>query len=121
MNINLQNIEELIFYNQKVRKLLPDFKNQFGQWDLSRYSPSLRSLGKKSLLDVLNNMEYEHLKVLESYFKEPITLMKLDYQIVRNNEFDLEDAETQLNELDEWIGEIAIYRDADHLYISNWR
>lgn len=121
MNINLQNIEEVIFFNRQVRKLLPDFKNEFGQWDLSKYSPELRSLGKRTLLNVLNQLNDEHLKTLGVYFKEPVTLMKLDHHIVRHSKFKLDDAEKQLNNLDGWIGDLVIYRDKDHLYISNWR
>lgn len=123
MNINLQNIEELILFNHQVRKLLPDFKNQFGQWELSRYSPGLRSLGKKALLDILNGFTDEHIRVLESYFKKRITILKLDQKIVKHNCFDLADAENLLNDLGEsdWVGQIVIYRDADQLYITNWR
>lgn len=121
MNINLQNIESVIFFDRQIRKLLPDFRNEFGQWDLAQHSSTLRSLGKRTVLNVLNSLNDEHVEILESYFKEPVTLMKLDHHIVRHSVFALEDSQSELNQLDGWVGEFAICRDADHLYVSNWR
>ena len=118
MNINLSNVEEIVFYDKSLQRKLPEFKHLFDQWMLAIKAPTLRSLGKRSILDFLNNLENEHIAIIEKYLGSEITIDKLDYHIVKNYNFQLED--TDLNGLPTYA-DFAIFRNEDQLYISFWR
>ena len=120
MEINLNNIEELIFYDKKLYKLLPEFKHFFDQWILAKRHPELRQLGRRSVIDLLNSLENEHIAILDNYFNAKVTLDKLDYHLVQNYDFNLNEAEEKLSEL-KGFSNFSSYRNGDRLYISFWR
>jgi hypothetical protein len=95
--INLQNVEELIFFNKETYELFPDSKVYFDQWMLAQRIPSLRSLGKRSVIDFLNSVTDEGIERLESYFEDSVTLELIDYHIVKTHSFNVEDMEKELN------------------------
>ena len=95
--INLQNVEELIFFNKETYELFPDSKVYFDQWMLAQRIPSLRSLGKRSVIDFLNSVTDEGIERLESYFEDSVTLELIDYHIVKTHSFNVENIEKELN------------------------
>ena len=95
--INLQNVEELIFFDKETYELFPDSKVYFDQWMLAQRIPSLRSLGKRSVIDFLNSVTDEGIERLESYFEDSVTLELIDYHIVKTHSFNVEDVEEKLN------------------------
>jgi hypothetical protein len=119
--LNIQNIEDLIFNNHKIRNLLPDLRHIIDQWTLSKYG-MLRSLKLRSLADMLNSLTPEHIKLLEKHFCDTIAIDKIDYNIVKNIIISLEPNEIE-KVLPSFNGfdNIAISRDAKQLYISFWR
>tara|TARA_Y100000034_G_C6903595_1_gene418670 strand:+ start:1114 stop:1479 length:366 start_codon:yes stop_codon:yes gene_type:complete len=118
--LNLQNVEELIFHDKEVRKLLPQYRGNFDQWTLGYTVPALRQLGKRALADFLMSLAPEDVEVLENHFGDLIEVDKLDYHIVQNFDATLEEAECCLAERG-GIGNVSVYRDNDRLYISSWR
>jgi len=114
--LNLQNIENLIFYNDKMQSLLPEYKHLFDSWKLSTKHPFLRNLGKRSIVDFMNSLTESNIAILSKYFGDTIKIEDIDYHIVKHtaqsiNELHLED--TFLN--------VVLYRNKDQLYISSWR
>ena len=120
MNLNLTNIEELVFQNQRVQRLFPNHQNLFNQWKLAKMSPALRALGKRAVLDFLNTLTSNDIKILETHFGDEITLTKVNYNLVSNHSCLLDDAEGVLSEVQGFVS-FAAYRDKDHLYLSCWR
>ena len=120
MHINLQNVEQLIFSDNNLRRLLPEFQALFDSWKVAQMAPALRNLGKRSILDFLQGLQDSHIEILEGYFKEVVTVEKLDYHIVRNISSDIDDAELVLDEFSGFV-DVAAYRDENQLYISMWR
>jgi len=118
--LNLQNVEELIFHDKEVCKLLPQYQGNFSQWSLGYRVPALRQLGKRALADFLISLAPKDVEVLENHFGDLIEVDKLDYHIVQNFDTTLEEAECCLSEKGE-IGNISIYRNDNYLYISMWR
>ena len=118
MNINLSNVEEIVFYDKSLQRKLPAFKHLFDQWTLAMQAPTLRSLGKRSILDFLNNLENEHIAIIEKHLGSKITIEQLDYHIVQHYDFSLESAD--LDGLQTY-SDFAIFRNEDQLYISFWR
>lgn len=124
IKINIQNVEEIIFYDEKLWKNLPDLRYLREQWRLSKISPVLRPLGKKSLLEFLNKIKKEHEVIISKYLKTSVTIDKLDYFLVKNLEFDIEDAELELNLLESQnllYSYFGTYLKNNKVYITFWR
>lgn len=120
LTINLQNVEELVFYNKAVQQALPEFHNTFQSWSLGKRLSALKHLCKKAVFDFFDQLTDEHIVKLEKHFGTGITIVKTDPHLVKNAEFELNCAECELNELDlyeNWF----VWRDADKLYVSSWR
>ncbi len=120
LTINLNNVETMVFYDQKLQKLLPEFKNIFGQWRLSKIDPSLKPTGQRAMMDFLNSVNEEHIEILSNYFDSDVSINKLDYHIVKNIDFPVSEAESNLiNE--KFFNNTVLYRKGNQLYISLWR
>ncbi len=121
MLIDLNNIEELIFYNQEIQVSLPEFKPYFDSWRLSVQAPYLRNLGKRAMIDFMQEIQPIHISIIESILKIKISFDKLDYHSVKNIQFNIEDDYVnELNNLN-WVGDICIHRTSNQIYISYWR
>ena len=117
--INFSSVEKL-FKDVNIRELLPEFKDLFDKWKLGQFAPSLRPMVQKALLDLLNQLNQQHISKLESYLNDSIKVEKLDYTLVKNYQTSLGDAQERLNSLD-LNGELFLYRNANQLYLATWR
>lgn len=119
MEINLQNIEDQIFFNKKIQALLPEFRHYFEQWQLSKVYPGFGNLGAKSVVDFLNSLETKHLLILEKYFGTPVLLNKIDPHIVRHYQAPVDDAQN----LCEFSGyhDFCLFRNKDQIKMTFWR
>ena len=120
ISINLSNIEELIFYDKGLQSKLPDLKSVFDHWAFAMRTPGLRSLGRRAVLDLLNNLTEDDLTIIGEHLGCKVSVDKLDYHIVKNYKFELEEAATDLNTIQAYHN-CSVFRDKDHLYISCWR
>ena len=120
MELNLKNIEDLIFFDRKVQDLLPEFRHLFAQWTLSNRVPGLKNLSVKTAIEVLNTLEAEHVRRLEEYFGTTILLDKMDVALVKHHEGDLDFFDTELCRF-AGFKEFSVYRDAGKAYITYWR
>ena len=83
--LNLQTVENLIFENKDVQKLLPaHMSNYFEQWRMAKQIPVLRQMGKKAMIDFLAQLDDEHVLLLENYFNDRIFVERLNYRSVEN-------------------------------------
>ena len=120
MNLNLNNIEELVFYDTKIHKLLPEFKHIFDKWRLAQMTSGLRQMGKDAVLELLNSIEDEHKRLLEGYFNTSLTIDKLDHHLVKNVEAPLDAIVEELEGLEEYPN-LCAYRDGEQVYVCVWR
>lgn len=121
--LNFANVEELIFHDRSLQNLLPaEFFSLFEQWRLGIQFPALKQLGKHAILDFLNQLNEDHVEILESYFQEKIILERLNYSVVKNIVVPLEEMEAcrALCEISEF-SYFSTWRDKDSLYITFWR
>lgn len=119
MVINLLNIEELIFFDKKIHFLFPEFQNLFNQWSISYSSLGLQDFRRKSILDLLNSLETQHISKLEEYFKEKIVLDKIDYHFVKNVNFSNLNVENlcQFNDYKNF----CFFRGKEEIKLTFWR
>jgi len=118
MEINFKNIEDQIFFDEKVHKLFPEFRGLFEQWKVSVQFPGLGTLGKRSVLEFLNALNSDHIKILEKYFGTDIIVNKINHEIVKNHEADMENLE--LCEFSAYK-EFSIYRKDGKIKMTFWR
>jgi hypothetical protein len=120
MQINLSNVEELIFYNKKINKLLPEFAHCFDQWKMSKRIPALKNLGSQALIDFLAEVSSEDISKLELFFNEKVTIDKLDNQIITNQTTTCDKLQEILcKQVD--FQDFCISRKGEQVYISFWR
>jgi hypothetical protein len=119
MEINLNNIEDLIFYDKKIHAIFPEFRHLFDQWQLGQMIPSMKTLAQRSVLDLLQSLNQKNITKLEEYFNDAIILEKLDPRITANYNWSLEDS----NELCQFAGylDFCLFRNKDNAFISFWR
>lgn len=123
--INIKNVEEKVFENNEIWKNLYDIKHLKDQWNLSKATPVLRYLGKKSILDFLNGVKQKHIDVLSNFFQEEVTVEKFDYHSIKNFTFSNDqkiDEELNLMEYkNELYSYFSTYKDKDNFYVTFWR
>ena len=93
MEINLKNIENLIFYDKKVQELFPQFRHLFDQWQLGQRIPGMRQLGQRSVLEFLHSLDETNIHKLQEYFSENISVDKIDYKLCDNFNTTISDTE----------------------------
>ncbi len=120
MEINLKNIEEIIFYNSEVWKIIPELSQYYSNWMMSKNVPGLRDLGKRTLLKFLQDINQESVSKLELFFKEPIMLNKINDNVVTNIETRLEDIEKHICSLERYE-DMCITRKEYNVSITTWR
>lgn len=119
MEINLKNIEELIFFDQKIHGLFPEFRHLFDQWQLGQRIPGMKTLGQRSVLELLNSIDQSKIAKLEEYFGDSVLLQKIDSNLVSHYEWNIDEKDN----LCEYSGyrDFCLSRDADKIKISFWR
>jgi hypothetical protein len=117
MEINLKNVEEIIFFDQKMSSILPEFRHFLDQWRLGKTIPALAALGSQSVLDLLNSIGPEQIKKLEEYFETEVIVNKFDKNIVKNHSMKIDDS------LCGYMGfkDFCIYRKDDQVSLTFWR
>lgn len=122
MLIDFSNVQDLIFSDLELQKRLPEFKDLFQQWKLGQIVPSLRPMAQKALLDLLNQLkDDDHINILKEYFKTTIIeIRKLDYNIIKDHSIPICEIDYKIESLN-IEGEMFLYRNADRIYIGEWR
>lgn len=117
MEINLKNVEQIIFFDKKMREILPEFKHFFDQWNLGKMIPALSEMGSKSVLDLLNSLDTNHIQKLENYFGDSVIVNKINYNIVKSHEMLLGDSLCGFVEYKDF----CVHRNKENLSLTFWR
>jgi len=118
INLTFQNIEELIFFDNKVQQLFPEFSFIFNKWILGTRS-GMKSMAKDALFDFINIISNDQLDKISDYWGLPVSLQRIDSSIVKNIIVNKENLQDKLCELDDW--NVSIARKDDQMYLSCWR
>lgn len=119
MKINFKNIENIIFYDTELQKKLPEFRHLFDQWRLSHVIPGMKQSGQRSVLELLNTLSSDSIKILEEHFQEDVIIDKLNYKLVENYESCIENCE-EICQFTEFV-EIAATRNKENVKLTFWR
>jgi hypothetical protein len=119
MEINLKNIEEIIFFDKQVQHLLPEFRHLFDQWVLAYRNSGLKPLAKSSVFELMNNLDDSHIKKLENYFGKSIFINKLNHKTVDHYHCNMDQSE-RLCEFSDYQ-DLCLYRKGNDLNFTFWR
>lgn len=119
MEINLKNIEEIIFFDKKVQAILPEFKSLFDQWVLSHRVSGLKQMAQHSVIELINSLSHEHIKKLSEYFNEDVYVNKLNKKLVDHYDCNIDDT-GRLCEFSEYVG-TTLFRKGNELKFTFWR
>ncbi len=121
--LNLSTAETLIFENKEIQNFLPiHMFSYFEQWRMGKRIPMLRQMAKRALVDFLDQLNDEHISILEEHFSERIFLERLNYRTVENYKIPLSEkqiCEELCNIMT--LPYFSTWRDAEYLYVSFWR
>lgn len=123
ITLNFHNVEELIFYDRALQKRLPaHYFSLFEQWRLSIQMPMLRELGKKAVLDFLEQVGAEEILVLEEALGDKIEVERLNYRTVAHISVPLSDTKscTCIAGFADFR-QATTWRDDEQLHITFWR
>ena len=120
MEINLRNIEEIIFRNPDVWRHMPSMSHYRDEWMVAQRVPGMRGLGKRAVLGFLSKAGAEQIEAMEYHFGEPIVINKIDPSVHGNLECDIADLEGRICEFVDF-GEVCISRNKETVKLSFWR
>jgi hypothetical protein len=119
IEINLNNVEELIFFEKDLAAELPDFRKYYDQWRLARTNPSLKAVGKKAIVEFLLNITENQKSKIEEKFGEKVYIDS-PLTSVRSYKCDIDMLENLLNQTNPY-GYPRLYRKGKEVYITVWR
>jgi hypothetical protein len=99
---------------------LPEFKSLFDSWTLAQHVPAMRQLGKRSILDFIKTVGDDHLEIIADHVGDEIKKEILDYNIVKNLNYSLDDVENSLNS-QELFPHFCITRNKEEVKVCFWR
>jgi len=118
--LSINNIEELVFTDKKVREVLPSYKYLFDSYDLSKVSPALKQLGIRCFNDFLKKVNQNDLELLSKYLKNEIKVEFINTDCVKNIDCNFDEVEFYLpnnyNNID-----LCVYRKGESLNITLWK
>lgn len=120
MKINIINVEELVFYNNKFWKKMPDLIHLRDQWKLSKISPTLREMGRKALNNFLYEIQKKSEDDLLEIFGVEVTIDRIENRIVKNVEFSIDEEFPNIQPEINYTG-FNSYREGNKVFITFWR
>lgn len=121
IEINLQNIEELIFYNIKVQQNFPELYNTFQTWKIGNAVSSVKFLKQKAISEFCEKITDERKTKLENLLGDKIKFNILDPNLVKNYCFNLSILEKELNNVKDKFEDFVVSRIADKISITLWK
>jgi hypothetical protein len=87
---------------------------------LSIRVPGLRDLGKRAILDFLNNIKEESVEKLASFFGEPIFIDKMSDKLTESFSFNIDELEEKICKFDSF-NDFCLTRRGNTVFITTWR
>lgn len=117
--LSLKNIESILFNNKKLTEQFPEFKHYFDQWKLSKQHSFLKNVGMQAVIDLMNNLNDNHLKIIEDFYNMKFKVIKLNNRLVNNFEFEVDSCIDDLSDLPV-IANICLHRNKEKIFITTW-
>lgn len=120
IEINLNNVEELVLKDSRLRSMLPDLQSYFDTWLLGQRVAGLRSLASRTKVDLLHAIQPQHIAIISKYLGSEVTIRPFNSNTVTNCDCSVRDTLQCLDGLAEHA-EIVVYRHGENIHITAWR
>lgn len=120
MQINLGNIEKIIFQNSAVFSCLPELKPFLGQWKMSQTIPGMKDFGKRAVLNLMNALDDNMLSRIGDCIGEELSILRTSDKLVDNISCDIDHIEDSICSYD-WFTDLCVHRDGEKVEITFWR
>lgn len=120
IEINLNNVEELVLKDSRLRSMLPDLQSYFDTWFLGQQVAGLRPLGSRTKVDILHAIQPQHISIISKYLGDEVSVRSFDSNTVVNCECLIDKTLQCLDGLAEYA-EIVVHRHGDNIHITAWR
>ena len=120
IEINLNNVEDLVLKDSRLRSMLPDIQSYFDTWFLGQHAAGLRSLASRTKVDLLYALQPQHIAIISKYLGCEVTVRPFDSNTVTNCNCLVADALQCLDGLAEYA-EIIVHRHGENLHLTAWR
>lgn len=122
IHLNVETAEALVFMDAKLRgQLLPSFADVIDQWLVTQTLPFLRSVRRRCVLDFLDRLTPEHVRVIEAHLGQPVEVEGIDTRIVRNlRAANVEELAQELSKCDGFVN-FSLTRDEAGVGATLWR
>ena len=109
-----------MFEDDSVWPSMPDLAHLRDQWRLSRLSPSLREMGRRSMSEFLKSSKGRYEKVLADIFGVSVTIDSLESRLVNNLEFSADEEFPDIDTNESYTG-LSASRVGDRIFVTFWR
>jgi hypothetical protein len=82
--INFRNVDDIVIYDQRLQLKLPDLAHIFEQWKMGIRSPVFAAVAQKARLDFLENLNHDHLAIIEAHLGDKVYVSRLNYHLATN-------------------------------------
>jgi hypothetical protein len=120
IEIDLNNVEELVFHERDFVDFIPDFHQYYDQWYLSRTNPYLKDVGRKALMNFLNNITEKQKSKIEEKFGEKVQIDRPNKTGAYSFDADVDSLESLLNETNPY-GYPRLFRKGQRVFVTVWR
>lgn len=120
MQINLENIEQIIFQNPTIFSCLPELKPYLGQWKLSQSIPGMKDLGKRAVLNLMSILDDKMLSRMGDCIGEELSILKTSDKLVESVSCNIEALHDIICNYDGFV-DMCLYRESEKVDLTFWR
>lgn len=120
MQINLGNIEQIIFQNSEIFSCLPELKPFLGQWKISQSIPGMKDFGKRAILNLMAALDDGMLTKISNCIGEDMSILRTSDKLVENISCDIDQLGESICNYDGFT-DLSVYREGEKIEITLWR
>lgn len=121
IQIDFANVEELIFNDRAIARKLNSLKPIFDEWAIAKRSPRLSHIVQKAKLRMLQEINNEHLLVLEDHWGATVRTVSPLLDKVQNFSGSIDDLQCFLMDYRSNADNVCVSRNREASYITFWR
>jgi len=120
MEINIRNIEKIIFHNLNFCQCIPNMVDIREEWLVSKRNPK-SSLSKRSFaFRLMELLDENSILCIESQIGEKITLLRMSDKLSDSIVCPIDSIPESICRND-WCSDLCVYREDDIINITFWR
>lgn len=118
--LDFQTAQDIVFSSQEMRRLLPAHSALFDFWLSSVQAPALRQIGRRAILDFLQNVTPEEMGMLSRHLGQDLSIDSPDHRIAKDVRCGCEELASTLAASDGYA-HFAITRGKEEVKVCFWR